>query len=114
MLTGACGVGILTSRYAACLDTVQQNIVAFGTPETFIEAVGGVSTEVVRVGAPGDAPLHLVFVPGNPGVPGYYSATAERLGRRLQATVSVRFLCHTSAALVACAVTSPQSCRLLG
>jgi pimeloyl-ACP methyl ester carboxylesterase len=67
-------------------------------PVTLAEPVSGFATEVVRLGEPGDAPLHVVFVPGNPGIAGYYSNAIQQLSVRLNATAAIVGLRGHSAA----------------
>ena len=56
---------------------------------TQVTHVDGFATEVVRLGAAGDAPYHIVYVPGNPGIPGYYGSTCVKLGLQLNATAAI-------------------------
>ncbi|KAL1519790.1 hypothetical protein AB1Y20_023297 [Prymnesium parvum] len=58
-------------------------------PVTVVEPVGGLPAEVVRLGAAGDATYHIVYVPGNPGLPAYYTSTCTKLCRRLNATAAI-------------------------
>ena len=60
--------------------------------------VDGFATELVRLGNAGDAPLHIVYVPGNPGIPGYYGSTCVKLGLHINATAAIIGLRGHSAA----------------
>lgn len=65
---------------------------------TLVETCAGRPHEVVRVGLTGAASTHIIFVPGNPGIPGYYASTVESLADKLSATAAVvGFLGHSSA-----------------
>jgi len=71
---------------------VRSSIVATGqefAPAQVVTPVLGFDTEVVRLGNVGDAPYHIVYVPGNPGIPSYYESTCVKLGFRLNATAAI-------------------------
>lgn len=57
--------------------------------QIFIEPLAGRRSEVVRVGLAGAEMTHIIFVPGNPGVPAYYLSTVESLAVSLNATAAV-------------------------
>ena len=64
---------------------------------TTVERSCGRAVEVTRVGSVGGAPTHIIFVPGNPGIPAYYGSTVEMLAEQLGATAAVvGFLGHSA------------------
>jgi len=78
---------------------VQKAPNVYTSARTSVETCAGRKSEVVRVGLAGTHSMHIIFVPGNPGIPGYYGSCVEELAEHIGggATAAViGYLGHSS------------------